>query len=129
MFKTVTIFKNIKDMVAFQKHYVENLFPGLNNVPGITHTDVISLFQSSPVVSEELKGIQLLIETHFESEEIMNSYLVSQEAQDLMIIANQYSDCELYFFLGKGKRFHHTDPTDDHSQQIIRGIEYSGWLD
>jgi hypothetical protein len=122
MIKSITVFKNIEDVNALLKHYVEVIFPIMHKIPGVIGTVVTSVTQVTPDVAQDLDGVQLIMETHFESEEAMNALVFSTEGHDLMKIAGISTPCELSFFTGKEKRF--SKETTDNLRQTILGLGY-----
>lgn len=119
MIKTITIFKKIKDPDALLKFYIETIFPTIHKIPGVICTDITKVFDVSPDVAQDLKGLEMIMETHFESEEVMNGLVFSKEGYELMSKASEVSGCELSFFVGKERRFS-SELTDELRKTIAR---------
>ncbi|MXQ52165.1 hypothetical protein [Shimazuella alba] len=94
MIKTTSIFRNINDLDSFQTFY-ENIFPKIHQLPGIVETNI------TRVDEQNVAGIQLIIDTFYESEAAMQNVLVSSEAQALMNQIAQSNIAEFYFFIGE----------------------------
>jgi heme-degrading monooxygenase HmoA len=94
MIKTTSIFRNINDLDSFQTFY-ENLFPKIHQLPGIVETNI------TRVDEQNVAGIQLIIDTFYESEAAMQNVFVSSEAQALMNQVAQSNIAEFYFFIGE----------------------------
>jgi hypothetical protein len=105
MIKSVTIFKNIGDLNALLRFYAEEIFPTIHELPGVICTDITSISQVSPDIAQDLDGIEVIMETHFESKEAMDKLIFSSTGSDLMIRATQVTPCEVSFFIGREKRF------------------------
>jgi hypothetical protein len=94
MIKTTSIFRNIEDPDSFQTFY-ENIFPEIHQIPGIVETNITRIDE------QNVAGIQLIIDTFYESEAAMQNVLVSSDAQILMNQVVQSSVAEFYFFIGE----------------------------
>jgi hypothetical protein len=123
MVKSITIFRSVGDVQALLKFYVEVALPTIHALPGVICTDITSVV--SPVsadVAQDLDGIQVIMETHFESVEAMNKLLFSADTQKLMQMAGEVTPCELTILLGNEKRF--SGEMTDHLQRTIARIGY-----
>ncbi|WP_028777134.1 hypothetical protein [Shimazuella kribbensis] len=105
MIKTISIFKNIDDPERFKEFYLNVVFPRVHELPGVLYTDVTSVVVLSDKLSEGLEGTQLIIETHFESQEAIFDIFASPEGHELMKLMEENSPGEMNMFLGKQKRF------------------------
>lgn len=107
MIKTITIFKKVKDFDALLNYYLNDIFPILQTVPGVFYTDIIKVEQMSPDCPEELKDLQIIMETYFESQVALGNMLESDKGMEIMkkIQASPF-ECEQYVFYGNIKRFH-----------------------
>jgi hypothetical protein len=119
MIKTVTIFKKVGNVDALLQFYIEVIFPKIHEIPGVVCTDITSVYEASPDVAQDLVGVQVIMETHFESVETMNALVFSNEGYELMAKANEITPCEISFFVGKEKRFS-SKLTDDLQKRIAR---------
>ncbi|WP_028776466.1 hypothetical protein [Shimazuella kribbensis] len=119
MIKTLTIFKNIEDLNALLKFYTEEVYPAIHKIPGIICTDLTSISHISPDISKELNGIELIMETHFESEEAMQRLVFSDLGNGIMMKTTQVTPCEVSVLMGKEKRFS-GEMTDSLRQTIAR---------
>ncbi len=111
MVKSITIYKNVGDLAAFQKFYLEGIFPLAHKIPGVIGTNVTSVMQVGDDISPEYEGLQFIIETYFESEEAMSAIVSSPEGQELMQYVAKNSPGELNFFMGREKKFAAVVPT------------------
>ncbi|MCH5585098.1 hypothetical protein MK805_08955 [Shimazuella sp. AN120528] len=102
MYKTITFFRNIEEE-KFRKLYLEGLLPLFYNLPGFICTDVTSV---SSVMEGDLGSIQYMIEAHFETEEIMNEVLASQEIGEMMQTALKESGGDIFFYTGHTARIY-----------------------
>jgi hypothetical protein len=119
MIKTITIFKKVQDLDALLNFYIQVIFPAIHKLPGVICTDITSVHEVSPDISQELKGIQVIMETHFESEEAMQALVFSKEGYELMAQAGEITPCQISFFVGNEKRFSDT-LTDELRKRIAR---------
>jgi hypothetical protein len=119
MIKTITIFKKVGNVDALLQFYIEVIFPKIHEIPGVVCTDITSVYESSPDVAQDLVGVQVIMETHFESVETMNALVFSNEGYELMAKATEITPCEISFFVGKEKRFS-SKLTDDLQKRIAR---------
>jgi hypothetical protein len=122
MIKTITIFKKIGNVDALLKFYIETIFPTIHKIPGVLCTDITKVYDVSPDVDQDLKGLEIIMETHFESEEVMRGLVFSKEGYELMSKAGEVSSCEISFFVGKEKRF--SAELTDHLRKSIARIGY-----
>jgi hypothetical protein len=122
MVKLITVFKNIGDLDALLKHYTEEIYPVIHKMPGIICTDVTIISHISPDISKELRGIELIMETHFESEEVIQGLIFSDLGSEIMTRATKVTPCEVSLFTGKVKRF--TGEMTDNLRQTIARIGY-----
>lgn len=105
MNKTITMFKNIKDLNSFLNFYLNEILPILHTLPGILYSDMIKTEQISPEVPEQITGIQVIIETYFESKEALVHMLESEIGMLVMKKIEQARlDCEQYVYFGQIKR-------------------------
>jgi hypothetical protein len=102
MYKTITFFRNIEPE-KFRKLYLEELLPLFVNLPGFICTDITSV---SSVMEGEFGKIQYIIEAHFETQEIMNEVLASQEIGQMMQTALQESGGDIFFYTGHTARIY-----------------------
>ncbi|MCH5585281.1 hypothetical protein MK805_09900 [Shimazuella sp. AN120528] len=119
MIKTITMFKKIENVDALLKFYIETIFPTIHQIPGVLCTDITKVYDVSPDIDQDVKGLDIIMETHFESEEVMNGLVFSKEGYELMSKATQVSGCEISFFVGKEKRFS-GELTDDLRKTIAK---------
>lgn len=122
MIKSITIFKNIENPIALLDFYVHQIFPVIHKIPGVLCTDVTRVNRVSPDISQDLDGIEIIMETHFESEEAMQRLIFSPEGMELMQKAGQITSCEVSFFNGHEKRF--TGELTENSRERIARIGY-----
>lgn len=137
MYKTITIYKNIKDHKKFKELYLDQLLPQYRYLPGCICTDVTSVHSINDEMSGEIGEIQYIIETHFESLESMNAVLTSPEIAEHMMRALQETPGDLFFYTGNTarvyseeakKKFNKTDikgsVIDDYSNSQLKSYEY-----
>lgn len=106
MFKTVGIYKNIKNPEQFEQYYVKEVMPKMLCLPGVIKMELTSLFHASTQQTEGIGEAQLIIETYFESAETIKRLSVSPEGLELAKIITNNTAGELASFIGRGKTFY-----------------------
>lgn len=77
LIKTVSIYRNVDNPELFEKFYIKVVFPRLHKIPGVLYTDVTKVvLVSEEKVSENFKGTELILETYFESYQVLESILL-----------------------------------------------------
>lgn len=106
MVKTITMFRKVKDFDALLNYYINDIFSILHTVPGVLYSDIIKVQEMSPDCPEDLEGIQVIMETYFESQEALSKMLESAAGMAIMqkIEATPF-ECEQYVYFGQLKRF------------------------
>jgi hypothetical protein len=61
---------------------------------------------SEEKVSENFKGTELILETYFESYQVLESIFTTPEGHELMQMIENISPGEMNSFIGQQKRFH-----------------------
>lgn len=106
LIKSVSIFRNIDDIESFERFYKKVIFPRLHKMPGVIYTDVTQIaVLSEEKVAADLKGIEFIVETYFESYEAMQLIFSTPEGLEMMQIIEDYSPGELSVFVGNNTRF------------------------
>lgn len=105
MHKTITMFRKVKDLNELINFYLQEIFPLLHQLPGILYSDVIPIQPMSPDFPEDLEGIQVMMETYFESQEALVNMVESEEGLAVLQKIEAASfDCVQYVYLGQIKR-------------------------
>jgi hypothetical protein len=105
LIKSVTVFRKIDDIEAFERFYTKVVFPRLHKMPGVLYTDVTRIaVLSEEKMSPDLKGIEFIVETYFESYESMQLIFSTPEGLEMMQIIEDYSPGEFSVFIGNKKR-------------------------
>jgi heme-degrading monooxygenase HmoA len=94
MIKTTTFYRNIEDPDSFQAFY-DSIFPEIHQLPGIIETKVTRIYD------ENEDGIQLILDTLFESEAAMQRVLATPKASELMKMVNDSSVADFYWFIAQ----------------------------
>lgn len=117
IYKTTTLFRNIREE-KFREIYLEKLLPLCYNLPGFICTDVTSV--PSEMIGES-SNIQYIIEAHFETEEIMNEVLASQEIGEMMQTALKESGGDIFFYTGQTARIYSDNAQEKYNKQDSNG--------
>lgn len=106
MIKSVSIFKNVDNVELFEQFYKKVIFPRLHKMPGVLYSDVTRIVTlSDDKVAEGLKGVEFILETYFESYQVLESIFTTPEGLELMQIIEDHSPGELSVFVGNKQRF------------------------
>jgi hypothetical protein len=92
MIKTTTFYRNIEDPDSFQAFY-DSIFPEIHQFPGIIETKITRIYD------ENEDGIQLILDTLFESEAAMHRVLATPKAAELMNKVNNSFVADFYWFI------------------------------
>lgn len=109
MVKAFGIIRNIKDTDFFQKFYLEEVFPVLSKLPGISYITINSVMEIDKVHTHDTSGIRLIIETHFTHEEVINTIFALPEAERVMKLIEEKALGELYLYIGQESNFDFRD--------------------
>jgi len=105
MVKTVGIYKDIKDPDAFEKYYIQNVMPRLLQHPGVIRMRITSLRNAVNPQQEDFEGIQLIIETYYQSHEVLEELMNSPEGEEIIRLITNNPNGKLGSFFGKEKIF------------------------
>lgn len=106
MIKSVSIFKNVDNVELFEQFYKKVIFPRLHKMQGVLYSDVTRIVTlSDDKVAEGLKGVEFILETYFESYQVLESIFTTPEGLELMQIIEDHSPGELSVFVGNKQRF------------------------
>ncbi|MCH5585099.1 hypothetical protein MK805_08960 [Shimazuella sp. AN120528] len=119
MYKTIAIFKNIEDLGTFHSQYLELLLPRINNLPGSICTDITTV--STLMTGDELGELQYMVETHFESLEIMNEVLSSPKISQFLTRWLEETPADISYFTGNTVRIY----SDAAKQKLVELTEES----
>lgn len=93
-------------MELFEQFYKKVIFPRLHKMPGVLYSDVTRIVTlSDDKVAEGLKGVEFILETYFESYQVLESIFTTPEGLELMQIIEDHSPGELSVFVGNKQRF------------------------
>lgn len=85
MFKTVGIYKDLEDPEEFQKYYMNEIMPRMLTLPGVVKMKITSLKNTNPNEQPpELRGIQLIIETYYESPHFIKNNAMTPKGKKLI---------------------------------------------
>lgn len=106
MIKTITMFKKVKDLESLLNYYINDILPILHSIPGVLYTDIVKVQEMSSDCPEDIEGIQVIMETFFESQEAVAKMLESPSGMAIMkkIEATPF-EREQYVYLGQLRRF------------------------
>lgn len=104
MVKVINIFRKIENLDSFEEHFFSDLLPAILNSPGILGIKVTSIKPMSQELSQDVEGIQLIIENYYESQEAIDKTVHSEIGQQLMEYASKLPG-ELSVFVGQEKIF------------------------
>lgn len=105
MVKTVGIYKDIKDPEKFEKYYIQNVMPRLLQFPGVIRMKITSLRSAVSEQPKEFEGIHLIIETYYQSQEVLEKLMNSPEGQEIIRLITNNPNGKLGSFFGKEKIF------------------------
>ncbi|SHF41238.1 hypothetical protein SAMN05444392_1236 [Seinonella peptonophila] len=100
MIKSIDIFRKITDLPTFKKIFSEEVCPSILKIPGVTQLKLTSVTPLSTDLSQDVEGIELILEIYLESEEALHQIISSPEAQEAMALAAKLPG-ELSLFLGR----------------------------
>jgi hypothetical protein len=106
MVKVVTLFKDVKDVEAFEKNYRDELLPFAFKIPGVIKVQITSLFQMTMDVSQESGGFQFMVEAFFESLEVLDFLLTSPEGIKMQELNISLLGGEMSIFMGKENKYY-----------------------
>lgn len=105
MIKTITMFRRVENIEELLNYYIREIFPLLHTIPGVIYSDIIKLESMSPDFPEEIGGIEVVMETYFESQQALTNMLESSEGMEVMKkIESVTIECEQYVYFGQFKR-------------------------
>lgn len=100
MIKSIDIFRKITDLSAFKEVFFKEIYPAIVQTPGVIQVKLTSVTPLSADLSQDIEGIQLILEVYIESEEALDRIITSPEAQRSMSLAHKLPG-ELSIFLGR----------------------------
>lgn len=100
MIKSISVFSDIEDIQVFEDFFVKKICSILLPIPGVLHINVSSIFPTTEA-EQKYNGIQLIIETYWESQEIMHQILQSPDGQKLLELVSDLPSGNLSSFFGK----------------------------
>lgn len=105
MIKLIGIYRNITDMDAFLKLYTQQIFPVLHKTPGVLGTDMMQVNLLNTEGNND-SDIEVIIETHFQSEADLNNLLESPQGLSIAELVSKSTEfSEIYLYYGHVKRF------------------------
>lgn len=123
MIRLVSIFRNIRDMEKVLTLYIQEIFPILHKLPGVICTDVHSVSEVSQEYPQELEGVQLIFETHFESYEIFTKMLQSEEGMQIMKLMEGNDIGDYYIYWTKVRRFNSELKTSIEGYSTVQTVD------
>lgn len=105
MIKTVGIYRNIQDPKAFEEYYITNVMPRLLRFPGVIRMKITSLQSVTQTQPKGMEGIQLIIETYYQSQDVLEELINTAEGQEIIRLITNNPVGELASFFGKEKVF------------------------
>lgn len=109
MFKVVALYQNIQDQTKFKEYYETEVLPAFFQVEGVIRIKLTSLLPGVQPFPEEMKGIQLMIETYFESREVVGKFLNSAKGAKFLSKIINYDSGEVGLFISNEKVFEKGD--------------------
>lgn len=82
MIKSISMFSEVEDLEEFEEFYVKNVCKAHLSLPGVLSVKISSVHQTTEA-SQKYNGVQVMIETYYESPEIMHQILQSDDAQKI----------------------------------------------
>lgn len=97
MFKTVGIYKNIKDPNAFEEYYQTKVFPIILSLPGVINIRVSTLIPTGQMDPND-DSVKILFETYYESAEALEQLMSSEAGKDViqLILGHDLAEFESY---------------------------------
>jgi hypothetical protein len=105
MVKVFAFYKNIKDMKKFLEFYTETIIPKYNNLPGVLETNIIHLEKMSPDITQELDGLEMIVEGIYESKEAAIAVLTSPAGLEISKLLSESTLADMYIYSGSIKNF------------------------
>lgn len=105
MVKTVGIYKNIKDINSFERYYIDKVMPKLLQFPGVIRMRITSLKNATNEQPEGLDNVQLIIETYYQSQDVLEELLQSPDGQEIIQLITNNPTGDVGSFFGKEKIF------------------------
>lgn len=99
MFKTVGIYKNIKDLHEFEEYYTSKVFPFILNLPGVCNIRVSTLIPTGQN-GDDNGAVKMLFETYYESAEALEEIMSSEEGQEFIRLILQHDLAEFESYIG-----------------------------
>lgn len=99
MFKTVGIYKNIKDLNKFEEYYTTIVFPFLLNLPGVCNIRVSTLIPTGHQETDE-GSVKMLFETYYESAEALEQIMSSEQGEEFVRLILQHNLAEFESYIG-----------------------------
>ncbi|SHE69302.1 conserved hypothetical protein [Seinonella peptonophila] len=106
MYKTVGVYRNIKDVKAFEEYYVNEVMPRFLRLPGVIRMEITSLFDVTEQQPNGMENIQLLVETYYESKKAVQYVLSSSIGKDIAKKIMENPTGEVASFVGREKVFY-----------------------
>lgn len=104
MIKLIGIFRKIEDMEAFKEQFFRDWLPKMLQVSGVIGVKISTMLPMSSNLAQDVEGIQLVIESCFESKEAIDRIVYSGVAQSLLETVSQLPG-ELSVYIGQEKTY------------------------
>ncbi len=104
MVKVYYIFREIDDLADFKENFFRTLLPMMLQAPGSLGVKITTMLPMSSDMSQDVKGVQMVAESIFETQVAVDQVVTSQVGQKLMETANQLPG-ELSIYMGEEKTY------------------------
>ncbi len=106
MYKTIGIYKGIRDLDEFEKFYTSEIAPRILEVSGVIKMDFTRLYYTDAMKQPPgLEDVQVIVETYYESIEALQKALDSIEGRELTKLITRKFNGIVGAFLGKEVTF------------------------
>jgi tetrahydromethanopterin S-methyltransferase subunit B len=106
MYKTIGIYKGIRNIDEFEKFYTQEVAPRILEVAGVIKMDFTRLYYTNAMKQPTgLEDVQFIVETYYESLEALQRALDSMEGRELTRLITGRFNGIVGAFLGKEVTF------------------------
>lgn len=104
MVKVYYIFREIDDLTTFKENFFHDFLPIMTRAPKSLGVKITTMLPMSSDMSQDVEGIQLVVEHIFETQEAVDQTVISPVGQKLMEHASQLPG-ELSLYIGEEKTY------------------------
>lgn len=108
MIKVINIFREIEDLETFKKQFFAELLPTILRFPGILGVKITTVLPMSSDMSQDIEGVQFVIDQCCKSQEVIDQLVHSPEGQAIMEAMSQLPG-ELSVYVGQERTYHPAD--------------------